>query len=66
MAKLTPIRAIRAKCLDCACGQYSEVRECIINDCPLWEYRLGKRPAKSNSAAKSPKPDKEFSSSGSK
>ena len=44
MAKLTPIKAIRAKCLDCTNGQYVEVRECPITDCPLYEYRMGRRP----------------------
>lgn len=43
--RLTPIQAIRKKCLDCSCGSRSEVRECELNACPLWDYRLGKRPA---------------------
>lgn len=43
---LTPIQAIRAKCIDCSCGILKEVRECPIKDCPLWPYRMGKRPAK--------------------
>ena len=42
--KLTPVRAIRAKCLDCTCGQTIEIRECTIKTCPLYLYRLGKRP----------------------
>lgn len=46
MAKLTPIKAIRAKCLDCCCGQYVEVRNCNVKSCPLHEYRHGKRPKK--------------------
>lgn len=44
MAKLTPIKAIRAKCLDCSCGQFKEVRLCPVKNCPLWEYRNGHRP----------------------
>lgn len=44
MAKRTPIKAIRAKCLDCTCGQMGEIRECPIVDCPLYEYRMGHRP----------------------
>jgi len=44
MAKLTPIKAIRAKCLDCSCGQYKEVSLCPAKNCPLWEYRNGHRP----------------------
>lgn len=30
MAKLIPIKAIRAKCLECSNGQYKEVRECTV------------------------------------
>ena len=46
MAIRTPIKAIRAKCLDCSCGQFVEIRECPVVECPLWEYRLGHRPQK--------------------
>ena len=41
---LTPIKAIRAKCLDCCCGHPSEVRECMAKNCALYPYRMGKRP----------------------
>jgi hypothetical protein len=44
--RLTPIKAIRAKCLDCSNYLPSEVRECQITDCPLWEYRMGTNPAR--------------------
>lgn len=44
MAKLTPIKAIRAKCLDCSARQVKEVRECPLTNCPLYEYRMGHRP----------------------
>lgn len=44
MAKLTPMRAIRAKCLECSNGQVKEVRLCPIKRCALYEYRLGHRP----------------------
>ena len=42
--KLPPIKAIRAKCLDCCCGSWKEVRLCPADDCPIWPYRFGKRP----------------------
>lgn len=42
--RLTPVKAIRAKCLDCCCGQRGEVRLCPVPSCPLYPYRLGKRP----------------------
>ena len=38
----SPLKAIRAKCLDCCCGQASEVKNCPSKRCPLWEYRFGK------------------------
>ena len=44
MRKLTPLKAIRAKCLDCSGRQPSEVRRCPIEDCPLFPYRLGRNP----------------------
>ena len=44
MAKLTPMRAIRLKCLECCAGQFSEVRECLVESCPLHAYRMGHRP----------------------
>ena len=44
MAELTPIKAIRAKCIDCCCGEKKEVRLCPIEWCPIWPYRMGKRP----------------------
>lgn len=40
----TPIKAIRAKCLDCCCGSYEEVKLCPCQKCPLFPYRLGHRP----------------------
>jgi hypothetical protein len=44
----TPMKAIRAKCLDCSCQQPKEVRLCTVKQCPLYPFRMGKRPIKSN------------------
>lgn len=44
---LTPIKAIRAKCLDCSAGHPSEVRMCPVSDCAIYPYRLGKNPNRS-------------------
>ncbi len=44
MKVLTPVKAIRAKCLDCCCGQQSEVRLCPSENCTLHPYRMGHRP----------------------
>jgi hypothetical protein len=41
---LTPIKAMRAKCLDCCNHQTKEIRLCPMKTCPLWPYRMGKRP----------------------
>jgi len=40
----TPLKAIRAKCLDCSCWQTKEVRLCQHTECPLFHYRFGKNP----------------------
>lgn len=37
----SPIKAIRAKCLDCCGGSEGEVRKCVQTDCPLWPLRMG-------------------------
>lgn len=39
-----PLKAIRAKCLDCMCDQASEVKLCPSESCPLYPFRLGKNP----------------------
>jgi len=45
MANLkNPVKAIRAKCLDCSCGQVKEVELCPITDCALYPFRFGKNP----------------------
>ena len=46
MALRTPLKAIRAKCKDCTCNQFTEIKFCPITDCPLYEYRMGHRPKK--------------------
>ena len=39
-----PIKAIRAYCMECSCGQTSEVKGCPVYKCPLYPFRLGKNP----------------------
>ena len=41
---LRPLKAIRAKCLDCCGNSKQEVRLCVAKDCPLYQYRMGCRP----------------------
>ena len=41
MKELTPLKARRAKCLECSAGSAYEVRRCHITVCPLYTYRFG-------------------------
>ena len=42
-----PLKAIRARCLDCCCLQPSEVRKCVSVECPSWPFRMGINPFRS-------------------
>ncbi len=45
--RLTPLRAIRAFCLECVGDSPSEVEACpSVRTCPLWPYRKGHSPVK--------------------
>jgi hypothetical protein len=44
MKILTPLKAIRANCLECCCDSAHEVRLCPTKNCPLHPYRFGKNP----------------------
>lgn len=44
--RLTPLSAIRQKCLECSCWSAYEVRNCHIGDCALWPYRFGRNPSR--------------------
>ena len=39
-----PVKAIRAKCIDCCCGSTAEIKECSAVKCPLYPFRFGKNP----------------------
>lgn len=43
-----PLKEIRSRCLDCSAGSVKEVRDCKITDCPLYPFRLGVKPRKSD------------------
>jgi hypothetical protein len=53
---LSASKAIRFHCLDCSGGSIVEVRECELNLCPLWPFRMGKgsRRSKKNPTTLSP------------
>ena len=48
---MTPLKAIRANCLDCCGSSPKEVRLCPREKCPLYPYRFGHRPAHHVSAS---------------
>jgi len=41
MKEVTPMKAIRKKCLDCSCGSSEEVKNCFAKKCPLYQFRFG-------------------------
>lgn len=41
---VNPLKAIRAKCLDCCAEHPSLVAECHITACALHPFRMGKNP----------------------
>lgn len=58
MKEITPMRAIRAKCIDCCGGNIYEPRHCTAEGCPLHPYRTGHKPKKTNSMAEGgPEPE---------
>lgn len=44
MIQRTPIKAIRAYCVDCSGGSFNEVTLCPVEKCPLYRFRLGTNP----------------------
>jgi hypothetical protein len=40
----SPIKAIRAKCIDCSGGSMAEARLCHLTHCALWAFRMGHNP----------------------
>lgn len=55
---LTPIKAIRQKCLDCCCGHTAEVRNCAVKNCAIYPYRMGHRPKAEESTSGQTFPEK--------
>lgn len=41
---VSPLKAIRAKCLDCCYDQTAEIRKCTAINCALWPFRAGVHP----------------------
>jgi len=51
---MTPLKAIRLKCLECSAGQAQEVRLCPVDDCNLYQYRMGHNPKRKGLGGKPP------------
>lgn len=43
-SRVSPLRALRLKCLDCCNDSAQEVRLCTAVDCPSWPFRMGRNP----------------------
>jgi len=54
MKLLTPLKAIRAKCLNCSCWQPKEVKLCPHEGCPIFTYRYCKNPNRKGIGGKGP------------
>ena len=50
----TPEKAIRLKCLECCCGESSEVEQCGLTGCPLYDFRMYGVKKSEELAAKTP------------
>lgn len=42
--RISPLKAIRLKCLDCCCGSSNEVKLCTVERCALHPFREGHNP----------------------
>ena len=41
---MSPLKALRLRCIDCYGGSLKSVRGCASTDCPSWPFRLGHSP----------------------
>jgi hypothetical protein len=41
---MSPLKALRLRCIDCYGGSLKSVRGCTSTDCPSWPFRLGHSP----------------------
>lgn len=42
----TPVKAIRAHCIECSDYNAAEVKQCPITNCELYPYRMGRNPSR--------------------
>ena len=48
---LAPLMAVRAHCLWCCNGSFTEIKLCPAKACPLWPFRHGHRPTAEDRSA---------------
>jgi len=48
--RMSPLKAIRLRCIDCCAGQMNEVALCPAKACPSWAFRHGVNPWHGNDA----------------
>ena len=41
---MSPMKALRLRCLDCCAGSTARVRLCVSATCPSWPFRMGRSP----------------------
>lgn len=42
--RISPLKAIRLKCLECSCGSSYEVKLCTVTKCAMYPFRDGHNP----------------------
>lgn len=42
--RISPLKAIRLKCMECSCGSSYEVKLCPVTQCALYPFREGHNP----------------------
>lgn len=41
---MSPLKALRLRCVDCCAGSANEVRLCVSVSCASWPFRMGQNP----------------------
>jgi len=44
---MSPLSALRVRCIDCCAGSADEVRKCVAVGCASWPFRMGVNPWRS-------------------
>ncbi len=49
---MSPLKALRLRCIDCYWGCLKSVRCCTAMDCPSWPFRMGRNPWRMHASAR--------------